>query len=1279
MNLPKKIAHFLALIFLATSLLSCTEGCVEPDEFDSQSITIESKPLEIFGTYDSVSGGQRVNWDDPSLRSNGTEFLIQITGSWTSLNGNASSINQLPRCNTCAKKNGADNCICYKDQIPAAEKDPSGNLYTQDKDGNQLKCASNATHQDDATRCTCTKQHGAATDYGIYHFPRDILEKDGTTVKRGDQQTDCKYDRGMGAYMALWGTRGVTTPIRSYHLFSEETVCNVLRNSNGQCVDQSGNDMTRYVFRSANNRIFMKDDHDGNDDFDSNTGNDDYHTSNEHIKTIMHDTYYRDNYGSYNIQILRGVGSSKENGLLESLVLVVENALLGKLDDDGNREGGIIRFMYLAVVQDSGFSLAMQMSLIFYVTLFGAAHIWGLVEMNKKEIMSRMLKIALIMFFVSPTSWYFYNEFIVGFFMDGMNYVIGIFMSLSDSSIEQTSMIKVAQMDRVAEESSATRFAYVDLIIKKLMSEATAKKIAALFFSDFFGFFYMIVIYAIIFMFIAVMLFIATIYITNLIKLIFVLSIGPIFIVFTLFTKTAGYFNNWIGYVAGRSFEMIVLFIVLYLFVTIIDKNFTEMLLYRACTQGLLIGPLKMTILKTVDFERSFPEWLTFFAAIAGLLFVMYDLIDKLPNVVAALFSLKISGNAASPGIAKDAAGDPISYGKMGAGTAYGGAAGVAGKVFNRAATEGASMAMYGMGRISDATGLSSLRDGILSRLPNNPIGQNIMGEAMKSAASAGEGKSGAEKEMAMRSAFSSAMQARMLAEPLKMSAFGISDQSIGAFMDQKLVKEPLRDFLKQEAKNMRNMGDKTPIGQADIAAHLASKASAWAQEKLSPTSAERVKGYLGEKGIKDLMTNHGSMTAAEAAKAFANNTDKQNEFRAHLAGRQAEEKLNYDKAKRGPISLASRGLSNIKHALTNSPHHNPGRMQGKFERELDRKKNLKPLSDKEHKIRTDNARIEGMRSQLQNQKTPQDLKSAKNNTERKQMIKDDKREAQKQDFFLKKLRDNAKSAKDTRGLGKQMYDLVTAVRNGDKDNVRRTGNAQSGRKKLLEDLATSDGKNLSEKAEALSLFNKRLGIKVKDPQLELLEIRRKAGENDKEIAEKFAEKMLAHELAASLLKDGDASRKADLIKQAGIDAEKAFLTNGTLLEKKTAMGLVATSFEITFGASISDALMKESKIGLEAGSILLDAAKNKDGVVDEKVVAALEVNSHQADSQLKMVKLDKQIKQLEIDQAKAAGNIREISKLENEMKKLEKSFLVIEGNCSSLTAQLKSLKPLIT
>jgi hypothetical protein len=835
-------------------------------------------------------------------------------------------------------------------------------------------------------------------------------------------------------------------------------------------------------------------------------------------------------------------------------------------------------------------------------------------------------------------------------------------MSLSDSSIDQTSMIKVAQMDRLVEESSATRFAYVDLIIKKLMSEATAKKIAALFFSDFFGFFYMIMIYAVIFMFIAVMLFIATIYITNLIKLIFVLSIGPIFIVFTLFTKTAGYFNNWIGYVAGRSFEMIVLFIILYLFVTIIDKNFTEMLLYRACVLSWGIGPFNMPILKTVDFERSFPEWLTYFAAIAGLLFVMYDLIDKLPNVVAALFSLKISGNAANPGIANIdniPARGSVPYSQMGAGKAHSGAAGIAGNVFNRAAPPAASMAMYGLGRISDGlgrvsdatglsslTGFSSLRDGILSILPNNPIGQNIMGQAMKSAASAGEGKSGAAKEAAARAAFSSAMQARMLAEPLKMSASGINNQSIGAFMDQKLVKEPLQDFLKQEAKNMRNMGEKTPIGQAAIAAHLGSRANEWAQQNLSAHSAERVKGYLDEKGIKDLMTSHGSMTAAEAARAFAYNEDQADKFRAHLAERQAEEKLNYDEAKRNPISLGlGRLASNIYNAATNSPHHNPGRMQGSFERELDRKKNPKSLFslsgmvkssetfDKHflgsYKTKTHESRMEGMRSKLQNQKAPQDLDSAKTNTERKQMIENNKKEGQKRDFFLKKLREDAKIAQDPR------YSINPGR------IFNRAGNAVKERYKLLKDLEKNDGKTLSEKVEALSKFNERLGIKVIDPQLELAEIQKKAGENAKDnsqIAKELAEKLLSAEL------------------------DWALEPTKTLKEKQaTLMGFVATSFKVDFGASISEALMQESDIGLKAGSILLDADKNKDVPVDEKAIAKLEAIKHQAEGQLKMAKLDKQVKEMEIEKAKAAKDTKKLLELDEEMKKIKKSFSNLE------------------
>lgn len=1377
MNLPKKIAHLFALIFLATSLFSCTEGCVEADEFDSQSINIESKPVQIYGSYEPANGGQRVDWNDPSLRSNGTEFLMEITGSWTSLQGtNADTLEALPRCNTCAKKDGIANCICYESQEPTAEKDPSGQFYTKAADGATLNCASSANHQDDSVRCTCTKQHGKATDYGIHHFPRDLLYKD-ETVKLADKQSNCKYDRGMGAYMALWGSRGVTTPTRTYHLFSEETICNVLLNAQGKCLDSSGNDRTRYIFRSANSRIFMKDDHDGNDDKDTNTANDEYHTSNEYLKTIMYDTYYQDNFGKYNVQILRGVGNAKDDGLLESLVSVVEDALLGKIDDDGKRPGGIIRFMYLAVVQDSGFSSAMQMSLIFYVALFGAAHIWGLVEMNRKELTSRMLKIALVMFFVSPTSWYVYNQFIVGFFMDGMNYVIGMFMSLSDANIEQTSMIKIAQMDRMADTSSATRFAYIDLIIKKLMSMATAKKIAALFFSDFFGLFYMVMIYFVIFVFIAVMLIVATIYVTNLMKLIFVLSIGPIFIVFTLFTRTASYFNNWLGYIAGRSFEMIILFIVLYLFVTIIDKNFTEMLLYRVCSEPWGIGPLKLTILKTVDFNRDFPQWLLYFAAIGGLIWVMNDLIDKLPNVTAALFSLKISGKAASHGVILDPSGNAANYSSESSGVIAKGIAGMALSsavgVGNRIIAPAALMGMSALGSFANATGISSLYNSATSGLPNNPAGASAMNQAMSSAMGAGQGKNAEGKEGAIRAAFMDSMRAQMAAQPLKMTAMGVNEKSLTAFMDQKLVNEPLKGFIAEAAKEMKGLsGDKMPIGKA-AENFIKDRALELAKDKMSALSLSKAAALLEEKGMKNLMRDSSSLTAAEAGRAFAGNKEQADKFRAHLAERQAEEKLKGDQAWKNPISLGlGRLAGNIYHGLpmTNTPHRNPGRMQGSFERALDQKENpkpwhayvnpLKPFTSAGNVVKqsdfldkhvfsrskiagmADEGGLNGMRSLLVNQKTRQDPDSAKTNKERKRMMKDNAREDKKRDFFQQTLRDKAKQeALDTQ-KSKPILRAETPA-----EKSKRMKNMQSKRNELLREFGKNDGRTLFEKAETLSQLNKLLGLGGKDPQIELANMINKKGketgseddlkkglfakELDEKTAKEFADKERAKnektpkdhksdkdideslreaqkraldELAKKKITESDSADAAKKLvelllpnKEASIqtvkDVDKALTimeeatkkaATVTTLEEKAAIldeakkqvtEFVATSFKVEFGASISDALMKESNIGLKAGSILLDAAPNKVGPVDEKILAALEVNSHQAHGQLKMAKMDKQMKEMEIAQAEASGDKDRVSELRSEMGKLEKSLSSIQGNYDSLTQQLKSLK----
>ena len=65
--------------------------------------------------------------------------------------------------------------------------------------------------------------------------------------------------------------------------------------------------------------------------------------------------------------------------------------------------------------------------------MYGFAVLFGIAEVNKKELMNRVLKISLVIFFTSSDSWYFYNKIVVGFFKDSMDYLVSVFVSLGDA------------------------------------------------------------------------------------------------------------------------------------------------------------------------------------------------------------------------------------------------------------------------------------------------------------------------------------------------------------------------------------------------------------------------------------------------------------------------------------------------------------------------------------------------------------------------------------------------------------------------------------------------------------------------------------------------------------------------------------------------------------------------------------------------------------------------------------------------------------------------------
>jgi type IV secretory pathway VirB6-like protein len=961
MNLVRKISQIFTIILFVFFLTSCEEGCVEPDQFDAETSVVESYPVQdgVVGSYNHISGGQRAEWHETGLRSNGDNFLIFISGGWTPWyrsEMSADDFSALSLCNICSKKSNdsSPNCLCGPGQTPAAEKLANGGLGTAD-----CSTTSNYTNQNNPNLCTCTldPSKGRYSDLDVYHFPLNIYTKD-EIRKIADKQSTCRYSKGMGLYLGLFGSNGTSPPKRLYHLHTAEAICNINPRSDGACVDASGNDRTLYVYRSSNNRIFVKDDQALNNGTDTNSGDDEYHGPNEKIKLIIYDRYYEDNYGRYNLSFVRGVGSEGELGLIEFLVRLVEDALLGKKDEDDVRQGGVIEFMYKAITKNSGFILALQISLSLYIALYGAATLFGVAEINKKEIMGRLLKIGLVLLFTSERSWELYNQLVVGFFKDSMDYVVSMMMSLSDSQIEPTAMVKVAQMDRAASNSNATRFSYADAMIKRLMSDAVAKKVFGLFFGVVFGLIYIFIIYGLIAYFIYVMLFAGMIYLTNMVKIIFMLALGPIFMCFTLFSHTNDMFKKWIGFLGARSLEIIFVFTILYNFLALIDRAFTDLLSYRTCVNTYYIIP-KILPIKILESEvpystRSLFEWIAAFVKIAGLIFITREVIAKVGDISGQLISIGGIDNKDGNGKGRGADGFEIANDAMG--TVSGGlskavkatkiksiAAGAV-KLGTQAARSSGIAAKWNA--LGDKTGIPGPR----TLVRNMMVIRGAINQGR--ADSKAKGFTGKEADENTRAVAAKALQSKMFHDPNKMAFLGVNMENISKRFEQKLVKDPLKNIIKEEGKKIRESGlagkearqalranvrdrlGNEMINGADVASRYLG------QGKDTAAGLSAIKSQQGDAAINALIRSNAGIDTSLAAKIIAKDSGKEAGYQKSIDDdKYRAQKLDQRAANGTYWGQMARGLTKRVQTLGRKSVHNSDMARENLARKVERQK----------------------------------------------------------------------------------------------------------------------------------------------------------------------------------------------------------------------------------------------------------------------------------------------------------------------------------------------------
>ncbi len=879
MNLIKKF-YSLLLIFLIVAVAGCSESeqCIEANQFDVEQVTVESNPDgHVYGDYNDITGGQRVDWTDSGLLTNGEAFIVKIMGAWSPWNADslgsgsetevAQTLNNLPSCNFCAKKANSPNCLCFPNQDPASE------LITRfTSNGTNVSSANNydcSLQQNNPVLCTCTKQYGSVLDSDVFFFPLDFYNKQ-QVVKNPDLQNVCKYDRGMGLYIGLFGDGGVTYPENVYHMFTLTSTCN-FPSKLGKCVDSFGNDATIYIYKSPDNMPI---------------------TSNKTVKLIINDSYYSDNFGKYDVTFLSGVGNPNDPGLLEYLVSIVEDQLLGKKRSDGTRVGGIIKFMYNSIVQDSGFSTAVRVLMSLYIAIYGLATLIGIAELNKKELMSRLLKISLVMFFVSPTSWSFYNDIVVHFFKDGMDSVIAIFSSFSDQFFQGrcTDVTFVANGNNVG---NSARFAFPDAMIKIMLSDASTRKILSLTLGEpFLGLIYVLVIYFLIFFFIYTMLFFAFAYMVNLVKIIFALSLGPIFICFTFFSHTNEMFKKWLAFLGARSLEIVMLFLVLYSFLCLLKQYFYSILAFKACYHTINFGIASFKVLKSED-HYSLINWGTKFINFGGLTFITYAIGQKVASIAGQLISIGGVANRSGSGIGHGESGFAAASSMLSTMKDV-----AKSKIIKPVARRAAITAIRTATAASRNSGLSDKIDAIGEKIPFSGIRTKMrqvgIERAIKDATinAQKKGLSGTALDAEVRKTVVVRMQNEIKHNTLKSAIKGLDNRNLLKDVNRLLVDKKLNEFVGFESKRLNK--EKPDLYGSAYSAEMSRRIKAFSGQNFSAGSMEGVQKYLDtkKKYLEGKALVNGPKTAA---KHFDKDADKLYNYAKYL---QNETFTNYKEGK---------------------------------------------------------------------------------------------------------------------------------------------------------------------------------------------------------------------------------------------------------------------------------------------------------------------------------------------------------------------------------------------
>ena len=268
------------------------------------------------------------------------------------------------------------------------------------------------------------------------------------------------------------------------------------------------------------------------------------------------DKFYDDNSGQYKVIVKSGISRTNPDPI-SYVTRLVKNFLFGNGEDYG-----IIRKIYLGVVHNPGYRLAVSALLTLYVMYTGLSYLAGNIQVTHTEIIVRVCKIAIVAALLSSEySWSFFNDYLFVYFIGG-----------------------VEQILQMITDAGATGPGSPG-ILALMMAPQTMSKLLSLLFIDWRGFIYIILFFIALY-FVLMVFFEATVlYLTALMAIGMIIVMGPVFICFMLFGVTRSLFENWLKQLISYAVQPIILFTGLIFISLILRQEIYGALGFRVCKQ----------------------------------------------------------------------------------------------------------------------------------------------------------------------------------------------------------------------------------------------------------------------------------------------------------------------------------------------------------------------------------------------------------------------------------------------------------------------------------------------------------------------------------------------------------------------------------------------------------------------------------------------------------------------------------------------------------------------